>query len=242
MKNEEGKMKNGNLFLIPSLLGESSADAVIPSANIEIIRSIRYFIVEEIRTARRFLKKIAPEIDIDSLNFSLYNEHSSLSDSSSFLAPLLRGEDAGIISEAGTPCVADPGSLIVRYAHESGIRVIPLAGPSSILLALMASGFNGQRFVFHGYLPIDKQTRAKSLKEMEQEISRKDQTQIFMETPYRNLQLLQAIRETCQDSTLLCIATSLTTPDETIITLPVGEWQKKKPDINKKPAVFLLYR
>jgi 16S rRNA (cytidine1402-2'-O)-methyltransferase len=235
-------MKKGTLYLIPSLLGESQADAVFPSANREIVSKVRYFIVEEIRTARRFLKKVCPEIDIDSLTFTLYNEHSSSIDISSFLEPLLKGEDAGIISEAGIPCVADPGSLVVRLAHESGIRVVPLVGPSSILLALMASGFNGQQFVFHGYLPIDKPARARRLREIEQEILKKDQTQVFIETPYRNLQLLQAITETCQESTLLCIATSLTTSEESIITLPIKEWKKKKPDINKKPTVFLLYR
>lgn len=235
-------MKKGTLYLIPSMLGESQADAVFPSANREIISNIRYFIVEEIRTARRFLKKICPEINIDSLTFTLYNEHSSSIDISSFLEPLLKGEDAGIISEAGTPCVADPGSLVIRLAHESGIRVVPLVGPSSILLALMASGFNGQQFVFHGYLPIDKPARARRLREIEQEIMKKDQTQVFIETPYRNLQLLQAITETCHESTLLCIATSLTTSEESIITLPIKEWKKKKPDINKKPTVFLLYR
>ena len=235
-------MKKGTLYLIPSLLGESPADAVFPPANREIISRVKYFVVEEIRTARRFLKKICPEIEIDSLTFTLYNEHSSSADASSFLEPLLKGEDAGIISEAGTPCVADPGSLVVRLAHESGIRVVPLVGPSSILLALMASGFNGQQFVFHGYLPIDKPVRAKRLREIESDILKKGQTQVFIETPYRNLQLLQAITETCQESTLLCLATSLTTPDESIITLTVKEWKKKKPELNKKPTVFLLYR
>jgi len=234
-------MKNGTLYLIPSMLGESTPDRVFPSANKEIITRIRYFIVEEIRTARRFLKKVCPEIEIDSLTFTIYNEHSSTIEAVSFLEPLLNGEDTGIISEAGTPCVADPGSLVVRLAHESGIRVVPLVGPSSILLALMASGFNGQQFVFHGYLPIDKPARTKRLREIEMDIIRKDQTQVFIETPYRNLQLLQAITETCQESTLLCLATSLTTPEESIITLTVKEWKKKKPQINKKPTVFLLY-
>lgn len=235
-------MKKGTLYLIPSLLGESPADAVFPPDNKKIIRSINYFIVEEIRTARRFLKKISPEIDIDSLTFTLYNEHSNAGDASSFLLPLMSGEDAGIISEAGTPCVADPGSLVVQLAHQSGIRVVPLVGPSSLLLALMASGFNGQKFVFLGYLPIEKPARAKRLKEIEQDSIKKDQTQIFIETPYRNLQLLQAITETCHESTLLCLATSLTTSEEKVITLPIKEWKKKNPDINKKPTVFLLYR
>jgi 16S rRNA (cytidine1402-2'-O)-methyltransferase len=235
-------MKKGTLYLIPSLLGESSVDAVFPPENKMIIGRIRYFIVEEIRTARRFLKKISPEIEIDSLTFTLYNEHARADDVSSILLPVLNGEDAGIISEAGTPCVADPGSLVVQLAHQSGIRVVPLVGPSSLLLALMASGFNGQQFVFHGYLPIEKPARTKKLKEIEQDIIKKDQTQIFIETPYRNLQLFQAITETCFESTLLCIAVSLTTSEEKVITLPIKEWKKKKPDINKKPVVFLLYR
>jgi 16S rRNA (cytidine1402-2'-O)-methyltransferase len=234
-------MKKGTLYLIPSSLGESLPASVFPPGNSEIIRSIKYFIVEEIRTARRFLKKICPEIDIDSLSFTLYNEHSSPTDASSFLEPLMKGHDAGIISEAGTPCVADPGSLVVRLAHASGIRVVPLVGPSSLLLALMASGFNGQNFVFHGYLPIDKLARTRRIKEIEQEMIKKDQTQMFIETPYRNLQLLQAITECCQESTMLCLATSLTTSEESIITLTVKEWKKKKPDIHKKPTVFLLY-
>ena len=235
-------MKKGTLYLIPSLLGESSVDAVFPPENKRIIGRIRYFIVEEIRTARRFLKKISPEIEIDSLTFTIYNEHTHAADASSILLPVLNGEDAGIISEAGTPCVADPGSLVVQLAHQSGIRVVPLVGPSSLLLALMASGFNGQQFVFHGYLPIENPARTKKLKEIEQDIIKKDQTQIFIETPYRNLQLFQAITETCLESTLLCIAVSLTTSEEKVITLPIKEWKKKKPDINKKPVVFLLYR
>ena len=232
----------GTLYLIPSLLGDNPANTVFPPINREIILTMQDFIVEEVRSARRFLKKICPEIDINILNFIIYNEHSDFHDVVAMLKPLLNGRNTGIISEAGTPCVADPGSLVVKYAHEAGIRVVPLVGPSSILLALMASGFNGQQFTFHGYLPIDKAARTKRLREIEQEVFKKDQTQLFIETPYRNLQLLQAITETCQDSTLLCIAVSLTTSEEQIITLSIKDWKKRKPDINKKPAVFLLYR
>jgi len=235
-------MKRGTLYLIPSFLGESLVCNVFPPANREVISKIMYFIVEEIRTARRFLKKICPEINIDNLIFTSYNEHSNSSDAASFLEPLIKGQDTGIISEAGTPCVADPGSLVVRLAHESGIRVIPLIGPSSLLLALMASGFNGQEFVFHGYLPIDKLARIKRIKEIEMDIYKKNQTQVFIETPYRNIQLFQSIIETCQESTFLCLATLLTTPVESIITLSIKEWEKIKPDLNKKPTVFLLYR
>jgi 16S rRNA (cytidine1402-2'-O)-methyltransferase len=235
-------MKKGTLYLIPSLLGESQPDSVFPPANKEIIRSIKYFIVEEIRTARRFLKKMCPEINIDSLNFTIYNEHTASIETAVFFEALINGQDTGIISEAGTPCVADPGSLLVKLAHESGIRVVPLVGPSSILLALMASGFNGQHFVFHGYLPIEKPARTRRLREIEADIYKKDQTQVFIETPYRNIQVLQTIIETCQETTLLCVATSLTTSEEHVITLPVREWKKKKPELNKKPTVFLLYR
>jgi 16S rRNA (cytidine1402-2'-O)-methyltransferase len=236
------KMKRGTLYLIPSFLGESPVGNVFPPANRQVISKIKYFIVEEIRTARRFLIKICPEINIDDLTFTLYNEHSNSNDAAAFLEPPLKGQDMGIISEAGIPCVADPGSLIVCLAHESGIRVVPLVGPSSLLLALMASGFNGQEFAFHGYLPIDKPDRSKRIREIEQDIYKKNQTQVFIETPYRNLQLFQAITETCQESTFLCLATLLTTLEESIITLSIKEWNKIKPDLNKKPTVFLLYR
>jgi 16S rRNA (cytidine1402-2'-O)-methyltransferase len=234
-------MKKGKLYLIPSPLGESHPDAVFPPGNSILIGRLDCFIVEEVRTARRFLKKICPEINIDALTFIPYNEHSSDADVSACIVPILQGRDAGIISEAGTPCVADPGSKIVAHAHSSGIQVIPLVGPSSLLLALMASGFNGQNFVFHGYLPIEKPARTRKIKEIETEMMKKNQTQVFIETPYRNLQLFQAIVETCQDATLLCIATSLTTAEESILTLPVREWKKRKPGIHKQPVVFLIY-
>jgi len=234
-------MTKGILYLIPSFLGESSAGNLFPLSNAQIIRGIRHFIVEELRTARRFLKEVCPEIDIGQLTFYLYNEHSNSTGLNAFIEPLLKGYDAGIISEAGTPCVADPGSRIVSLAHASGIRVIPLVGPSSILLALMASGFNGQQFTFHGYLPIDKHARAKRIRKLEQVMMSNDETQIFIETPYRNLQLFKTIIETCRESTLLCIAASLTEPGEYIITRSVKEWKKTTPDINRKPAVFLLY-
>ena len=236
------KMNKGTIYLIPSFLGESTAERTFPQVNQEIIQKTRHFVVEEIRTARRFLKKICPAIHIDDLIFYIYNEHSTLADTSQFMQVLMNGEDVALLSEAGTPCVADPGSGIVRLAHESGIRVVPLVGPSSILLALMASGMNGQNFAFHGYLPIEKSARANKLKELEQAILKHDQTQIMIETPYRNLQLFQAITGTCRDSLLLCLATSLTTPEESIQTKTVGKWKGKQPDIHKKPTVFLLYR
>jgi 16S rRNA (cytidine1402-2'-O)-methyltransferase len=234
-------MKKGTLYLIPSMLGESQAGNVFPPLNAEIIGGIRHFIVEELRTARRFLKKILPGIDISQLSFSIYNEHSNPAELNAMIESMLKGEDAGIISEAGTPCVADPGSGIVSLAHENGIRVVPLVGPSSILLALMASGFSGQQFVFHGYLPIERNARAKRIREIEQAMRMNDQTQIFIETPYRNLQLLQAILDTCHESTLLCLAVSLTEPGEFIRTMTIKNWKTEKPEIHKKAAVFLLY-
>ena len=234
-------MSKGILYLIPSFLGESQAGNVFPPFNAKIISGISHFIVEELRTARRFLKKVCPEINIDQLTFYIYNEHSSNADLKTFVEPLLNGNDTGIISEAGTPCVADPGSGIVGMAHAAGIRVVPLAGPSSILLALMASGFNGQQFAFHGYLPIEKHARGKRIREIEQAMRLNNQTQIFIETPYRNQQLFKSILETCNDSTLLCLAVSLTEPGESILSLSIREWKKRKPEINRKPTVFLLY-
>jgi 16S rRNA (cytidine1402-2'-O)-methyltransferase len=235
-------MNKGTLYLLPSLLGETKPETVIPVQNLDIIRSTKYYIVEEIRTARRFLKKACPEINIDGLTFLVNNEHSSSIDLDMCIEPLLKGLDTGLLSEAGTPCVADPGAAIVRLAHHHQIRVVPLTGPSSLLLALMASGFNGQNFVFHGYLPIDKNQRQKKLKEIERSIYTFDQTQIFIETPYRNIQMFETILGVCSGSTLLCLAADLTTNIEKIVVLPVKDWKGKKPDIHKKPVVFLLYK
>lgn len=234
-------MKKGTLYLIPALLGESPVQNNLPEYNIEIISRLRYFIVEEVRTARRFLKKASPTLSIDSLQFLLFNEHTPAENLSSFLEPLENGYDTGLLSEAGLPCVADPGAGIIRMAHESNIRICPLVGPSSLMLALMASGFNGQNFSFCGYLPIDKIARAKFLKELEKNIFGQDQTQIFIEAPYRNIQVFQAILENCREGTLLGIATELTTPAESIAVKTVKNWKGKKPDIDKKPTVFLLY-
>lgn len=234
--------KTGKLYLIPSMLGDSRISAVIPSDNIQIISKIRFFIVEEVRTARHFLKKADPGIVIDEISFLLYNEHSKGQDLTKFIEPLLDGEDAGILSEAGTPCIADPGSEIVRLAHMNNIKVVPLTGPSSILLALMASGFNGQNFAFHGYLPIEKTNRNKKIREIERSAYSNDQTQIFIETPYRNIQLFQAITEACSDNTMLCVASGLSTESEKITVRNIRQWKGQNPDIHKKPTVFLLYK
>jgi len=234
-------MKKGTLFLIPALLGESPVKNVVPDYNIEIICRLKYFIVEEVRTARRFLKKTSPTLSIDELQFLIFNEHTPSEKLSSFLEPLINGHDTGLLSEAGLPCVADPGSGILRLAHEANIRICPLIGPSSLMLALMASGFNGQNFSFSGYLPIEKKARVTRLKELERNIYSLDQTQIFIEAPYRNVQVFHAILETCREGTLLCLATELTTSEESIVVKTIGNWKGKQPDIDKKPTVFLLY-
>ncbi len=232
----------GKLYLIPSLLGDDTFEKVVAPFNTGIVSNLTWFIVEEIRSARRFIKKACKEKVIDDLHFLVYNEHTKETDLSSFLQPLLEGNDVGLLSEAGLPCVADPGSLIVKAAHEKGIIVVPLSGPSSIMLALMASGFNGQQFCFHGYLPVDKPLRAKKIHEMEHAASLLNETQIFIEAPYRNLQVFEAILQHCGEGMFLCIATGLTTAVESIKVMTVKEWKRHQPDINKKPTVFLLAR
>jgi len=235
-------MEHGNLILIPTLLGDSTVDAVMPANLRNVIKGMQYFIVEDLRTARRFLKKVDRDINIDSLVFFELNKHTSGEDIHPMIRPMLEGHDTGLMSEAGTPCIADPGAMIVSLAHERNIKVIPLSGPSSITLALMGSGFNGQNFVFHGYLPVDSKNRQSALKRIEQDAYRHDQTQIFIETPYRNMQMLESILKICLPETRLCIAANLTTSQEMIRTLPVSRWKKEPPAIHKQPAVFLIYK
>jgi 16S rRNA (cytidine1402-2'-O)-methyltransferase len=236
-------MMKGTLYLIPSTLGDSAPSSVLPQNIPETVEKLRYFIVEDNRTARRFLKKILPFINIDDLTFQVLNEHTSHAEIPALLTPLLEGQDVGLLSEAGLPCVADPGSALVGYAHENGIKVVPLSGPSSIFLALMASGFNGQNFVFHGYLPVDKRERVQKIKEIETAAYQKDQTQIFIETPYRNNQMLEALLQACKPETKICIAFDLTLQGEKIIQTTAKRLNmSNRPDLNKKPAVFLLYR
>ncbi|MCK9612845.1 MAG: SAM-dependent methyltransferase [Bacteroidales bacterium] len=233
----------GKLYLIPSLLGnESDIADVIPQHVQQRVLSTKVFIVEELKTARRFLKKLHKEIDIDSLEFLVYNEHTLKTYLQDFIYPLLAGKDVALLSEAGLPCVADPGSEIVAEAHRRGIEVIPLTGPSSIMLALIASGFNGQNFAFHGYLPVDKNIRAKKIRQLEQKANQNQQTQIFIETPYRNNQLLQTILENCCDDTMLCMAADITLPSQKIISEAIKIWKKKPFDFHKRPSVFLISR
>lgn len=231
-----------SLFLIPVTLGETDHRKVLPEYNREIILQIKHFIVENIRTARRFLKKTEPSIVIDDLTFYELNKHTSPEQITGYLAPLGRGEHVGIISEAGCPAVADPGADIVAIAQRKKYPVVPLVGPSSILLAVMGSGFNGQSFAFHGYLPIDASERTQMIKKLEGRVYGENQTQLFIETPYRNHKLVEELIRTCRPTTKLCIASDITCDDEFIRTLPVKEWAGKLPDLNKKPTIFLIYK
>ena len=230
------------LYLIPTTLGESALDTILPAHNAEIVSSLKYFIVENIRTARRFLKKVNHEINIDDLTFFELNQHTSPEEISTFLKPMSEGKDTGVISEAGCPAVADPGADVVAIAQQRNYAVKPLVGPSSILLSLMASGFNGQSFAFLGYLPISQLDRVKALKKMESRIYSENQTQIFIETPYRNMKMLEDILSTCQLTTKLCIAVDITLETEFIRTKTIKEWKALKPDLNKRPCIFLIYK
>ena len=232
----------GVLYLVPNTLGNPDTTETIPVGIKGRVSDISLFIVENLRNARRYLKSLNREINIDSLTFFELNEHTSAEEIPSFLDRVEQGLDAAIISEAGVPGVADPGAEVVRIAHEKGIRVVPLTGPSSILLALMASGLNGQSFCFHGYLPLKRPERIKKIKELEQKVIRSGETQLFIEAPYRNDGLLADILDTCQASTRLCIAADITLDSEFIFTKTSGAWKKKKPALHKRPVLFLLGR
>ncbi|MCX6229974.1 MAG: SAM-dependent methyltransferase [Bacteroidetes bacterium] len=235
-------MQKGKLYLIPSTIGETAVDMVIPSYNNNVINTINIYIVEEIRTARRFLKKAGIIKPIDELTFLVLNEHSKPEEIANYLDAISKGENIGLLSEAGLPCIADPGADIVRIAQQKNIEVIPLVGPSSILLALMASGFNGQQFTFLGYLPVDKVLRISRIKEIEKNAYQRNETQIFIEAPYRNNQLIESLLQTCRGETLLCIATDITLPNAFIKTKTIASWKKSVPDFHKKTTVFLLYK
>ncbi|MDE6558736.1 MAG: SAM-dependent methyltransferase, partial [Muribaculaceae bacterium] len=222
--------------------------SVLPAANIEIVKRLKYFVVENIRSARRFLKRCDPSIDISALTFYELNRHVDMSEVTGFIEPLRRGEDMGVMSDAGCPAIADPGALIAALAQEEGYRVKPLVGPSSILMGLMASGFNGQGFAFHGYLPADAAGRAEALRRFESESQRRRMTHIFIETPYRNRSFLSTLVEVLHAETMVCVACDLTDPEkEWVRTLSAGRWReelRKNPayaPIEKRPAVFLLY-
>ena len=236
--------KSGTLYLIPTVLAEGTADKVISPQVVETVRHLQYFIVENLRTARRYVKAICPELVIEDLAFVQVDKDSSPAQVQASLKPLLEeGKDAGVISEAGCPGVADPGAEVVKFAHQKSIRVVPFAGPSAILLSLMGSGFNGQQFAFHGYLPIEKRDRIQALRHLEKEMQQHNQTQIFMETPYRNNKLLEDLVQTLHPETRLCIAANITSPEhEFIQTKTIQQWRGQLPDIHKQPAVFLIYK
>jgi 16S rRNA (cytidine1402-2'-O)-methyltransferase len=230
----------GKLYLIPNTLGDSQLNRILPPYNIEIINSINHYIVEDIRTARRFLSKCGIKTKIDDLQFFLLNKHTPIEEISSFILPLNNGLSIGIISEAGCPAVADPGSEVVKLAHDANIEIVPLIGPSSILLALMASGFNGQRFAFNGYLPVKEEDKIQQLKKDESRSKTEGLTQIYIETPYRNMQLFKTMINCLNPNTRLCIATDLSLEEEKIRTKSIKNWKNTSIDINKRPSIFLF--
>ncbi len=229
----------GHLYLIPVTLGESPVTSVLPEKVLDIIQHIDYYIVENVRTARRMLLKMGLRKSIDDLTFFTLDKHTDIKDIDSFLKPAEQ-HDIGLLSEAGVPGVADPGAEIVRLAHEKNIRVIPLVGPSSLLLALMASGLNGQNFAFTGYLPVKKSERIRRIIELEKRSKTENQSQLFIETPYRNNQLLEDIVASCRNTTRLCIAADITLETELIKTKTIQEWSDHLPDLHKRPALFIL--
>jgi 16S rRNA (cytidine1402-2'-O)-methyltransferase len=222
-------------------LGDTPQERVLPAYNREVILGIRHFIVEEVRSARRFLKRVDRDIDIDSLTFYPMGKHADAALFASYLRPLEAGEAMGVISEAGCPAVADPGADVVAIAQKKGLRVVPLVGPSSMILAVMASGLNGQSFAFHGYLPIDATERVKRLKQLEVRAQQEHQTQLFIETPYRNAKLFETLCSTLRPQTRICVAAGITTDEEWIRTKTVAEWRRQRlPDLSKIPAIFLM--
>lgn len=230
-----------SLFLIPVELGDTPQERVLPAYNREVILKIRHFIVEEVRSARRFLKRVDRDINIDELTFYPMGKHADAALFAKYLKPLEAGESVGVISEAGCPAVADPGADVVAIAQRKGFKVVPLVGPSSMILAVMASGLNGQSFAFHGYLPIDPADRMKRLKQLEERAVREHQTQLFIETPYRNQKLFDTLCQTLRPQTRLCIAAGITTDDEWICTRSVADWRRSTlPDLSKIPAIFLF--
>ena len=231
------------LYLLPVTLGNTEIDNVLPLYNREIIRQIKFFIVENVRSARRFLKKVDRDINIDELTFYLMDKHTDAAKMASYLKPLEEGNAMGVISEAGCPAVADPGADVVAVAQRKNLRVIPMVGPSSIIMSVMGSGFNGQSFAFNGYLPIEPAERTKRIKQLETRAYTEDQTQLFIETPYRNHKMLEELLRTCKPSTRLCIASGITCAEEYIHTHTIAEWKKiKLHDLSKIPTIFLIYK
>lgn len=229
----------GKIFLIPVTLGGDQYTQLIPEYVLNITRSLRLFTVEEIRSARRFLRLIDKEFPIDNSHFHILNEHTRDDEVNDILQPVLNGEDMGLMSEAGLPGIADPGSRLIAAAHDQNIRIIPLSGPSSIVLALISSGLNGQHFRFHGYLPARQDERNRWIKDIEK-MAMKGETQIFMDTPYRSARVLESILHECKPETRLCIAADISLPSEEIRTMRISGWKKRIPDLKDRLVVFLL--
>jgi len=233
----------GKLYLLPTTISDGDWQNTIPQFVRDLSIKLQHFVVEDIRTARRYLRRIGSKQDFDNMDFFILNKHTKAMDIPSFIQPCLQGKDMGLLSEAGVPCVADPGNEVVKIARRHGIQVVPMVGPSSIIMALMASGFNGQNFAFIGYLPIDKSARAKQLKILEDRIKHEDQTQIFIEAPYRNRKLFEEILTRLSSSIKICIARELSGKNEWIEVHSVQEWKKTRiPEIQKQNTIFLLYK
>ena len=230
----------GKIFLMPSQMGESEINISFPGYNLEIIQQINYYVVENERTARRQLIRMGINTAIDDLTFFILNKHTTEQEIHPFFSPLEKDEDIAVLSEAGAPGIADPGSLFITLAHKKNISIVPLVGPSSIFMGLMSSGFNGQQFCFHGYLPVKSPQRKQKIKDIEKRVKQFAETQIFIETPYRNSQMLDELFQTCFPDTRLCIASMITTDEEFIKTKTIKEWKQQKPDLHKLPTVFLL--
>lgn len=237
---ENKAKKKGKLYLIPSTLGDGPPLEVLPIAIKGAIESIDHYVVENEKTARHFIKKINPRKSQPSLQLFVLNKFTEASEIPTFLQPCFDGFDLGILSEAGCPGIADPGAAVVKIAHENGVQVVPLVGPSSILLALMASGLNGQNFAFNGYLPIDGSERKKEIKRLEKKSREEQQTQLFIETPYRNNKLLAELVKSLLPNTMVSVACDLTLPTEYIRTMPAASWSKEKEDLHKRPAIFIV--
>lgn len=234
-------MQKGKLFLIPTVLAADTAGAVISPQIKDVVSHIDHYLVENIRTARRFISSLKLGIAIDPLQFEVLDKKTSRPELERIMQPLFKGIDMGVMSEAGCPGIADPGSAAVAFAHHKGIQVVPLSGPSAMFLALMGSGFNGQSFAFHGYLPIDKKARQLAIRQLESESATSNRTQIFMETPFRNNVIFDDLKQFLHPNTLLCIAKNITAQDEMIQTKPISEWKKTTLDLHKVPVVFVLY-
>lgn len=231
----------GILYLIPTVLAEGTSESVISPQIKEVIKNTEYYLSENIRTSRRFISSLNLGLDISMLHFEKLDKNTGEREFDTLLKPIFSGKDIGIMSEAGCPGIADPGALAVAYAHRNGVQVVPLSGPSSFFLALMASGFNGQSFAFHGYLPIEKKARTQAIRHLETESQKQGRTQIFMETPFRNNQLFADLCQNLSPHTLLCVAKNITAKDEWIKTKSILDWKKTKVDLHKIPTVFLIH-